>query len=381
MNNEISSMVKNKIAALTGKKKPEVSLILTYNCPLHCSMCNRGAFPTKHGERITVDLIEKLPECAYINLTGGEPFTVADIDDIVEAALKKADRVIISTNGYFTDRIIETCKKYPDVGIRISIEGMAETNNLIRGVPDGFDRGYKTLMTLRNMGVKNIGFGMVIQDDNADDVLKLYKLASDLGMEFATTTLHNSFYFAIANNVIKDRLRVGKATEDLVNELLRSNSPKKWFRAYYNHGLISYMFNRRLLPCYMGVDSFFVDPYGDVLPCNGTRKKMVMGNLHTKSWSEIVNSKEAQAICESLKDCRRCAMVGSMAPAMKTHIVKTSLWVIWHKFKALFTKKPYSMFELKEARDFRDGKITKEELDKGSTCEFGTVIDNGIKND
>lgn len=372
-------MIKNKFAAMMGRKEPEVSLILTYNCPLHCKMCNRGSFPTKHGERITVDMIEKLPHCAYINLTGGEPFTVPDIEDIAAAALKKADRVIISTNGYFTDRIIALCKKYPEIGIRISIEGLAETNDLIRGVPDGFERGYKTLKTLHEMGVKNIGFGMVIQDDNAQDVLALYDLATELGMEFATTTLHNSFYFAISNNVIKDRIRVASATEDLVNKLLKSNSPKKWFRAYYNHGLISYMFNQRLLPCYMGVDSFFVDPYGDVLPCNGTRKKMTFGNLHEKEWKDIVNGPHADEIRKELKNCRRCSMVGSMAPAIKTHIFKTGCWVVWHKLKALFMKKPYSIYELKVVRDFRDGKITKEQLDKGSTCEFGEVVDNGIK--
>jgi hypothetical protein len=32
-------------------------------------------------------------------------------------------------------------------------------------------------------------------------------------------------------------------------------------------------------------------------------------------------------------------------------------------------KKPYSMYEHKIVRDYRDGKVTKEELDRCSTCE------------
>ena len=69
---------------------------------------------------------------------------------------------------------------------------------------------------------------------------------------------------------------VAKNFEKLVNELLRSNSPKKWFRAYFNHGLINYIYGqKRLLPCDMSFDTFFIDPYGDVMPCNGT-------NLYTK---------------------------------------------------------------------------------------------------
>lgn len=71
---------------------------------------------------------------------------------------------------------------------------------------------------------------------------------------------------------------VAKNFEKLVNELLRSNSPKKWFRAYFNHGLINYIYGqKRLLPCDMSFDTFFIDPYGDVMPCNGTKDKEVMG--------------------------------------------------------------------------------------------------------
>ena len=52
--------------------------------------------------------------------------------------------------------------------------------------------------------------------------------------------------------------------------------------------------------------------------------------------------------------------------------------MVWHKLKALFMKKPYSMYELKVVRDFRDGKVTKEELDKCSTCDMCAVVNNGL---
>ncbi|MFQ6929857.1 MAG: SPASM domain-containing protein [Eubacterium sp.] len=45
-------------------------------------------------------------------------------------------------------------------------------------------------------------------------------------------------------------------------------------RAYFNHGLINYIYGqKRLLPCDMSFDTFFIDPYGDVMPCNGTKIK------------------------------------------------------------------------------------------------------------
>ena len=41
-------------------------------------------------------------------------------------------------------------------------------------------------------------------------------------------------------------------------------------------------------------------------------------------------------------------------------------------------KKPYSMDENKIVRDYRDGKVTKEELDKCSTCDLCAVVNDGL---
>jgi hypothetical protein len=54
---------------------------------------------------------------------------------------------------------------------------------------------------------------------------------------------------------------------------------------------------------------------------------------------------------------------------------------VWHKFKALFTKKPYSMYENKIVRDYRDGKVTKEELDRCSTCDLCAAVNDGLSED
>lgn len=144
--------------------------------------------------------------------------------------------------------------------------------------------------------MKDVGFGMTVQDKNASDLVPLYKISDEMEMEFATASLHNSFYFVEAKNIIHDRLLVAKNFENLVNELLRSHRPKKWFRAYFNHGLINYIYGqKRLLPCDMSFDTFFIDPYGDVMPCNGTKEKEVMGNLNIQSWEQLWNSSQAES--------------------------------------------------------------------------------------
>ena len=73
----------------------------------------------------------------------------------------------------------------------------------------------------------------------ADEVIVLSKGVQDYFKE----TYGRETHF-IPNGVNRPQIReamVAKNFENLVNELLRSNSPKKWFRAYFNHGLINYI--------------------------------------------------------------------------------------------------------------------------------------------
>lgn len=362
-----------------SEKKLNGTVIVTYRCNARCTMCNRYKAPSKPEEEISIETIKRLPKMYFTNITGGEPFIREDLADIVRELYKKSDRIVISTNGFFTDRILKLCEEFPNVGIRISIEGLEQTNNEIRGLQDGFNRGYTTLKKLVEMKHPDVGFGMTVQDKNAKDLVALYDLSNKMGMEFATASLHNSFYFVEAKNIIHDRPMVAKNFEDLINELLASKSPKKWFRAYFNHGLINYIYGQpRLLPCDMAFDTFFIDPYGDVMPCNGTKCKEVMGNLNEKSWDELWNSEQAEKVRNVVRHCNRnCWMIGSVSPAMHKYIWKPVWWVIKHKAK-FWTKKKYSMYELKICRDYRDGKVTKEELDKLSTCDMNATIDNGL---
>lgn len=361
-------------------KKLNGTVIVTYRCNARCNMCNRYKAPSRADEEISIDTIKKLPPMYFTNITGGEPFIRTDLKEIVRELYKKSDRIVISTNGYFTDRILDLCKEFPNIGIRISIEGLEDTNDKIRGLKDGFKKGYETLKLLRQMGMKDVGFGMTVQDLNAKDLVPLYDISNELGLEFATASLHNSFYFVEAKNIIKDRPMVAKNFELLINKLLKSKSPKKWMRAYFNHGLINYIYGqKRLLPCDMSFDTFFIDPYGDVMPCNGTKDKEVMGNLNTQSWDELWNSEAADIVRKKVRSCsRNCWMIGSVSPAMHKYIWKPAIWVLWHKFRSIFTSKPYSMYENEICCKLKEGQVSVAQLDKCSTCDFSAVINDGL---
>ena len=71
-------------------------------------------------------------------------------------------------------------------------------------------------------------------------------------------------------------------------------------------------------------------------------------------------------------------MIGSVTPEKHKNNWKPAGWVNKHKFIKYFKDKKYSMYENKIVRDYRDGKVTKEELDKCSTCDMNCEINNGL---
>ncbi|OPZ20346.1 MAG: Antilisterial bacteriocin subtilosin biosynthesis protein AlbA [candidate division BRC1 bacterium ADurb.BinA364] len=314
----------------------EGSLILTYRCNARCNMCNVYKNPTRASEEIPLSVYEKLPRLDFCNITGGEPFIRAEIEEIVALMRRKARRIVISTNGFFTDRILALGRRYPDLGFRVSLEGLPATNDEIRGLNHGFDRGLRALVELRALGVRDVGFAMTVQGRNARDLLPLYHLSQQLGMQFATATLHNSHYFFKLDNKIEagEIPAVAAEFERLIGEMLRSKDPKNWFRAYFNAGLINYIQGgKRPLPCRMGHHAFFLDPLGQVLPCNGMAEPMPMGNLREQTWEEIWHSPRAEQTRAAVRACeRQCWMIGSASPAMKRQIWKPLGWIIRRKF-------------------------------------------------
>jgi MoaA/NifB/PqqE/SkfB family radical SAM enzyme len=155
----------------------EACLIVTYRCNAKCYMCHTWQYPSKKNDEFSSDLVDKLPSgLSFINITGGEPFLRSDIEEIIEKALKKTKRLVISTNGYFTDKIVKLAERYGNrIGVRISIEGLPAANDELRGIENGFDHGLRTLVTLHDMGIKDIGFGITVPYRNAKDMIEMEK--------------------------------------------------------------------------------------------------------------------------------------------------------------------------------------------------------------
>lgn len=307
------------------------SIVVTYRCNARCGMCHTWRRPPEAEKEIGVGVYRKLPRMRTVNVTGGEPFLRDDLDEIVAVLKKKARRVVISSNGYLTDRITDLFKRHHDIGIRVSLEGLPKANDELRGLKDGFDHAMRSLLELDRMGVEDIGFGITVSDRNATDLLALYQLSKLMGVEFATAAVHNGFYFHKYDNTIRRPDIAVREFSKLVAGMLRSRRVKDWFRAYFNYGLMNYIEGRpRLLPCEMGIDSCFVDPYGDMYPCNVLKE--AMGNLEQQSFEEIWTSQRANAVRRKVRACQKhCWMIGSVSQQMEKNMLSVCSWLLKNK--------------------------------------------------
>jgi len=304
-------------------------------------MCYIWKYPTNPKYEIDLETLKKLPDgFDYINLTGGEPTLREDLAEICDSLYPKAKTLEISTNGLNVNKILPIVKKYPNIKIRISLEGIGYTNDLIRGEKNGYEIKKEGMQKLIDAGGCDLGFATTFQDENIDQIVEIFKYTNNLNIEMATSALHNAFQFHKNDNYIYDRKRVAKKVENLIIEMLKTNKPKNWFRAYLNLGLIKKILGQdRLHACTQGTDSVFIDPWGDVYACN-VRNDLLMGNLNKQSWDEIYYGEKAKEIRKMVSICpQNCWMVSSAKTSIRSRIhykipkFKVIYWVLLNKLK------------------------------------------------
>lgn len=318
------------------------SLITTFRCNAHCNMCNIWKFPTKPEEEIDADYYRQLPAGLRINITGGEATLRSDIDKIFEILYPKSTLLELSTNGYNTEKIVELANKYPKILIRVSVEGLPKVNDEKRGIKDGFDHALRTVLELKKTKCKNIGFSVVISPDNYRDLVPLYELCAALGVELGNSVVHNSWYFHKSDNQITSPEAL-REHEKFVVALLTSkrrgirNKLKDYGRAYFNKSIHQRLrgddFGYRP-PCGALKDFFFIDPWGNVSPCNGSAEEWILGNIKDDSLENIINSEKAKEAEKKVSECKRnCAFIVTERHDMVRKPWKPIKWIIKNKIR------------------------------------------------
>ena len=318
------------------------SLITTFRCNAQCNMCNIWKFQTNPNEEIDASYYEKLPAGLRINITGGEPTLRQDIDKIFEILYPKSRLLELSTNGYNTKKIVELANKYPNILIRVSVEGLPKINDTKRGIKDGFDHALRTMLELKKTKCKNIGFSVVISPDNYKDLVHLYELCVALDVELGNSAVHNSWYFHKEDNQIESEKAL-EQHEKFVKALLTSKRRhlkdrlKDYGRAYFNRSI-----HRRLRgdtdeyrpPCGALSDFFFIDPWGNVTPCNGSSEEWKLGNIKEDSLENILASDKAKEAMEKVRQCKRnCTFIVTERHDMVRRPWVPIKWILKNKWR------------------------------------------------
>jgi MoaA/NifB/PqqE/SkfB family radical SAM enzyme len=318
-------------------------LALTYRCDARCQMCN--IWQLKPHEDLGVGDYAKIPSSLRdVNISGGEPFLRKDLVDIVRVVHEKCEgpRIVISSNGFRTGHIIaameELRKTIPNVGIGISLDGVNDTHDRIRGIPGAYKKALATLQRLEERGFANVRIGFTAMNENVHEMKKVYDLARSLGFQFTTAVAQNSeIYFSTHANTGVESGDLENALGYVIRRELRSRHPKQWLRAYFESG--SLKFNkekRRILKCSAGIDFFYLSPEGLVYPCLTIPE--AMGNLKEQSFEEIWQSDRANEVRGRINGCEQCWMICSVRSALRRNAPGVVGWVVKEKIKSHFER-------------------------------------------
>lgn len=312
--------------------QPESAIIaVTLNCNSRCIMCD--IWKNHFTNELTPQEYLRLPaSLKNINITGGEPFLRRDITDVyaaIQTACKKA-KIIISTNGFLYKKIEQDMQRIyaidPHVGIRISIDGLYKHHDRIRNIPKGFHLIQKTIACLRHMGIKDMGIGFTVMNQNQGQAIPVQKFAHRMHLDFSVTVATSSpIYFGEGKTtILPSKEKTIQTLERIALEHFKHGTWKDLQRMWFVRRLKEYQKSHiRPIPCDAGRGFFYLDSLGNIYTCH--MKPWIMGNIRKNSFADIWKNRSFDARVEM---CQDCWMVCTARTAAKKHFLKTGIQLL-----------------------------------------------------
>lgn len=258
------------------------------------------------------ELILKLPHMYSIFLSGTHLLERKDFMEIFAYAHRKASHVILTADVEASEKILSLVSAYPSTGIRILLTGIDETGST------AYQKYQATMVLfdqLRNIGCRNIGVSMRINDANAQDAMRLYETCSCNGLRFEITGVS-------AGSVSKKSVN---ALHFITNRMCRNDGLNGLFEALFINELKQIIEGEESdYYCECGNNFFTVDQYGYIHSCLALDKDHAMGNLNDSTFENIWESKKAQIIRHHCEHCRQhCFMRNQLSVAVKRDPITT----------------------------------------------------------
>ena len=162
---------------------------MTQKCDLHCKHCydrsDRSSFSLDQALR-TIDELRSFCQSRHVRgqvtFTGGNPLLYSHFTDVYRAAADKGFLLTILGNPAPRERIEEIIKiQMPEV-YQVSLEGLPEHNDSIRG-RGHFGRVVAFLAMLKELGVSTMVM-LTLTGDNIDQVIPLAEMLRDVVDDF-----------------------------------------------------------------------------------------------------------------------------------------------------------------------------------------------------
>jgi len=160
---------------------------ITLKCNLACSHCGSRAGHARAKELSTeeaLDLVRQMAEVGIkeVTLIGGEAFLRPDWLQIAAAINQAGMLCSMTTGGYGIS--LETARKMKEAGIAsvsVSIDGLEETHDRLRGKKGSWNYAFKTMSHLREVGI-TFGCNTQINRLSAPEFPLIYERIRDAGV-------------------------------------------------------------------------------------------------------------------------------------------------------------------------------------------------------
>jgi MoaA/NifB/PqqE/SkfB family radical SAM enzyme len=157
----------------------------TLRCNLKCPHCYSSSSPEEDGE-LSLDLLRQSLSDAFaegynaLGVSGGEPLMFHSLYGVLGHARALGMATTITTNGMLLDkRRLEELHQLVDL-IAISLDGVEESHNRMRGNPRAFELMKRRLDDVRQAGVK-FGFIFTLTMHNLHELEQVASFAVEQG--------------------------------------------------------------------------------------------------------------------------------------------------------------------------------------------------------
>src|SRR5581483_8666504 len=246
--------------------------------------------------------------CLWLLYTGGEIFARHDFLDIYTYAKQKGFLITLFTNGtMITERIADYLKELPPFSIEITLYGgTKETYEALTGIPGSYEkcfRGIKLLLD-RNLPLK---LKTVAVSLNVHEIALMKSISEELGLEFKFDSMINP-RIDCSSSPLAVRL---SPAEIVALDLDDPERVAEWRRLAVDCAPVPPQTDAdaQVYSCGGGVNSWAIDPYGNLTICvlSHVDEYNVRTGTFSEGWEKFLRSVRAKKASRITK-CTRCAL-------------------------------------------------------------------------